>query len=111
MSGANCVHLFAQRGHGWHAPLGAPLPLGERILKWRSGRAKLGHEMSRERNFFPPPRSGGGGPPEGWWRAAEHPSCSTQIVYAAPLPPPCCAGWSPFPAFAGQDESLNPARG
>ena len=85
------------------------------------GRGQSSGTMCRENGAArPPPRSGGGGPPEGWWRGLLSIRFrSTQIVCAAPLPPPCCAGiatlrvaflkqrrpeaaYAPFPASRGR---------
>jgi hypothetical protein len=76
---------------------------------------KLGRaRVARTRNYCLRPRDSGGGGPSvariasvGWWRGR----LTRRVAFVegissrpTPLPPPCCAGWSPLPAIAGRDK-------
>ena len=61
-----------------------------------------------------PAKRGGGGPPEGWWRGRRNgASVSSKETVAVRAPSTILRatrfGWSPFPAFAGQDEDYSAA--
>ncbi len=70
-------------------------------------------ERQAQRAYIPPRESGEGGPHEVRWEGRltrRFAFVASDSSRPAPLPPPCSAGWSPFPAIAGQDASVHRPR-
>ena len=106
MSGANCVHLFAQRGHGWHAPFGAPLPsliagsesiFGVVVV----GKARARECVARTISLYPPPHEVRG---RGTTRRVVEGACGRARFESDAPSTTLLRRVVPLPRFAGQDE-------
>jgi hypothetical protein len=106
------------------ASLGVPFPHficcspGERSesrdRRWRSDGSNKPARRNRAagtRSFVLHRESGGGEPRKAWWRGRltqRFTFVERDSLKPAPLPPPCCAGWSPSPTVVGEDEQRAP---